>query len=156
MKTPSTGLLAIGIIGLTGLVLVGVGAPSGRPPPAPVATSAPPSPSSVAAHGISLVSTSVELPIDEQTYPAGPHADVINANCASCHSPSMALNQPALSAEQWKTEVTKMREVYHAPVAEKDMPAIIEYLVAMPSQKTAPATGKAQDPDPKAAPDISG
>jgi hypothetical protein len=68
----------------------------------------------------------------------------------------MALTQPALSADQWKATVTKMREVYKAPVAEKDVNAIVAYLIAMPSHKAAPATGKAQDPDPKAAPDASG
>ena len=49
-----------------------------------------------------------------------------------------------------------MRKVYKAPVAEKDVDAIVAYLIAMPSQKAAAATGKAQDPDPKAAPDVSG
>ncbi len=68
----------------------------------------------------------------------------------------MALTQPALSADQWKATVTKMREVYKAPVAEKDVDAIVAYLTAMPHQKAAPATGKAQDPDPKVAPDVSG
>ena len=68
----------------------------------------------------------------------------------------MALTQPALSADQWKATVTKMREVYKAPVAEKDVDAIVAYLTAMPSQNVAPATGKAQDPDPKVAPDVSG
>ena len=47
---------------------------------------------------------------------------------------------------------------YHCkqPVAEKDVDAIVAYLTAMPHQKAAPATGKAQDPDPKVAPDVSG
>jgi hypothetical protein len=34
-------------------------------------------------------------------------------------------------------------------VAEKDVDAIVAYLTAMPSQKVAPATGKAQDLTPK-------
>ena len=49
-----------------------------------------------------------------------------------------------------------MREVYKAPVADKDVAAIVEYLVSMPSQKAVSATGKAQDPDPKVAPDVLG
>lgn len=153
MKTPSIGVLGLGLIGLTALLLLAVGAPSGRvaPPPAPAAA---PPPSRVSAGGFTLASASVDLPADEAPYPDGPHADVVNANCTACHSASMALNQPALAADQWKAEVTKMREVYHAPVAEADMPAIVAYLTAMPTQK-APPTGKAQDPDPKAAPRIS-
>ena len=110
-------------------------------PSLPSSRSAPSPPVSVSARGFSLTSTSVDLPADDATYPDGPHADVINANCTSCHSASMALTQPALSADQWKATVTKMREVYKAPVAEKDVDAIVAYLTAMPSQKVAPATG---------------
>ena len=157
MKAPSPGILAAGLIGVTALTLVAVGAPNSRKAPSPISeTSEPAPPSSVSAKGFTLASTSVDLPVDEATYPDGPHADAINANCTSCHSASMALTQPALSADQWKATVTKMREVYHAPVAETDIPAIVAYLIAMPSQKAAPATGKAQDPDPKIAPDVSG
>ena len=68
----------------------------------------------------------------------------------------MALTQPALSADQWKATVTKMRETYKAPVAEKDVPAIVAYLSAMPSQNAVPATAKAQDPGAKVVPDVSG
>ncbi len=46
--------------------------------------------------------------------------------------------------------------MYNAPVAEKDVDAIVAYLTTMPQQKAAPATGNAQDPDPKVAPDVSG
>jgi cytochrome c5 len=157
MRAPSPGTLAAGLIGLSALALIAIGAPSSRKPPEPIATtSPPPAPSAVSAGGFTLTSASVDLPEDDATYPDGPHADVINANCTSCHSASMALTQPALSADQWKATVTKMREVYHAPVAEKDVAAIVTYLTAMPSQTAAPATGKAQDPDPKVAPDVSG
>ncbi|GGO99933.1 MULTISPECIES: cytochrome c [Sphingomonadaceae] len=157
MKTPSPGIMAAGLIGLTGIILISIGAPSSRKASAPISeTSEPAPPVSVSARGFSLTSTSVDLPVDDASYPDGPHADVINANCTSCHSASMALTQPALSAAQWKATVTKMREVYKAPVAEKDVDAIVAYLTAMPHQKAAPATGKAQDPDPKVAPDVSG
>lgn len=155
MKVPSIGALSFGFIGLTALVLTAIGAPNSRVVP-PVAAPEAPLPVSVSANGFTLVSASIDLPVDEAQYPVGPHADVINANCTSCHSASMALSQPALSPEQWKAEVTKMREVFDAPVAEADVPAIVSYLTAMPSQKAAPGTAKAQDPGPKVAPDISG
>lgn len=155
MKAPSIATLSFGFVGLIALALVAIGPPNSRvaPPPAQPAALPPPS---VTARGFTLASTSVDLPIDDAQYPDGPHADVINPNCTSCHSASMALTQPALAPDQWKAEVTKMREVFHAPVAEADVPAIVAYLTAMPSQKAAPATGKAQDPDPKVAPDVSG
>lgn len=111
---------------------------------------------SVSARDFKLTTASIDLPHDEAPFPSGTGADVINANCTACHSASMALTQPSLSADQWKATVTKMHEIYHAPVAENDVPAIIAYLTSMPGQKVAPPTGKAQDPDPKIAPDVSG
>ena len=157
MRAPSPGTLAASLIGLSALALIAIGAPSSRKPPEPIATTSPlPAPSAVSAAGFTLTSASVDLPEDDATYPDGPHADVINANCTSCHSASMALTQPPLSADQWKATVTKMREVYHAPVPEGAVPDIVAYLLAMPTQQTGPKTGKAQDPDPKVTPDVSG
>ena len=155
MKSPSIGILAIGMVGLAAAVLVAIGPPSSHvaPPPAPPP---PPAMPSVSAGGFSLTSVSAELPVDEARYPDGPHADVVNANCASCHSPAMVLSQPALSAEQWRAEVTKMREAYKAPVAEADVPAIVTYLAALSAAKPGATNGKAQDPDPKASPRVTG
>lgn len=155
MKTPSFGALAIGLVGMAAVMLFAIGTPNTRVAAPPLAPSAPP-PSSVSASGFSLASTAVDLPSDDAQYPGGPQADVINANCTACHSASMALNQPPLSADQWKAEVTKMREVYKAPVAETDVPAIVAYLTGMSAKLPGAATGKAQDLDPKAAPDVSG
>ena len=144
----SLGLLAAGILAVAVLVVTTVGVPVHRPAPAPTpvaAAGATPgaTPGSVSANGITLASTSITLPADEGTYPAGPHADLVNANCTGCHSASMALNQPKLTADQWKAEVTKMREVYKAPVAAADMPAIVAYLTTLPGQQQ-------QAPDPTA------
>lgn len=152
MKPPSIGILAIGMVGLAAAVLVAIGPPSSHVAPPP----APPAMPSVSAGGFSLTSVSAELPVDEARYPDGPHADIVNANCASCHSPAMVLSQPALSAEQWQAEVTKMREAYKAPVAAADVPAIVTYLAALSAAKPGAADGKAQDPDPKASPRIAG
>ena len=84
-----------------------------------------------AAPRFAITSTSVELPYDEKAYPDGPGAEVMNANCASCHSASMVLLQPKLSREQWTGIVRKMRDVYRAPVADEDVPAIIDYLAKL-------------------------
>ncbi|WP_347270923.1 c-type cytochrome [Rhizorhabdus histidinilytica] len=84
-----------------------------------------------AAPRFTVKSTSVELPYDETAYPEGPGAEVMNANCASCHSASMVLLQPKLSREQWTGIVRKMRDVYRAPVADEDVPAIIDYLAKL-------------------------
>ena len=149
MKTPSTSTFSFVIVGLAAIVLAVIGAPNSRQvpvPPAPVG----PEPSSVSAAGFTLASTAVDLPIDDAQYPAGPHADVINANCTSCHSPGMALGRPMLSKDQWTAEVTKMREVYKAPVPASAVPAIVGYLTSLPTQKSAagaPPTAKLAGPD---------
>lgn len=103
---------------------------------------------SVAANGFTLTSTAIELPADDQAFPAGVHADLVTARCTACHSASMVLSQPALSADQWKAEMTKMREVYHAPVTDADVPRIVAHLIGLPAK----ATGKAQDPAPASPP----
>ena len=43
------------------------------------------------------------------------------------------------TAEQWRAEVAKMREVYKAPVADADVPSIVAYLAS--GRRTPPATG---------------
>lgn len=87
-------------------------------------------PSRVVVGGVTLTSVSIAFPADEQPY-AGPGADVMNADCTACHSANMALNQPRLSATDWKAEVDKMRGTYKATVADKDVPAILKYLNGM-------------------------
>jgi cytochrome c5 len=86
---------------------------------------------SISAGSLTLASTLKVLPDDNDSYPPGPHADVVNNNCLACHSASMALYQPSLSAAEWRKEVEKMRDAYGAPIAEADIPVIVEYLVAM-------------------------
>jgi mono/diheme cytochrome c family protein len=155
MKTPSIGTLSFGLVGFAAITLLAIGSPQGRAEPPP-ATPATPPPPSVSAGGFTLAATAVDLPEDDQQYPAGPHAEVINANCTSCHSASMALSQPALSEDQWKAIVTKMRETYKAPVADKDVPAIIAYLTGLSARQTANISGAASAPAPALAQDRSG
>jgi mono/diheme cytochrome c family protein len=63
-------------------------------------------------------------------FPAGTAADVVTNNCTACHSPGMILNQPPLTATQWRAEVTHMRRDFKAPIAEDDVAAIVAYLSA--------------------------
>jgi hypothetical protein len=132
------------LIGMAVLTLTAIGAPHDRKRGEPAVTEPPaPAPPSVSGGGFTLASTSIELPSEDAPFPNGPHADVINANCTSCHSASMALAQPPLSADQWKAVVTKMCEAYRAPVADSDVPAILDYLGAMPGQTPAVPVGEA-------------
>lgn len=79
-------------------------------------------------------SLAVELPAGIEPF-AGPGADAINNNCLACHSRDMVLNQPAMPQAAWQAEVTKMRNVYKAPLAEGDIPAIVDYLVRIKGTK---------------------
>jgi mono/diheme cytochrome c family protein len=95
---------------------------------------------------VTLVSQAVELPDDDDRYPEGAGAAVMNANCTACHSASMALNQPRLTAADWKGEVQKMRDTYKAAVADKDAPAIIDYLTRMSDRLPQRAPSRASSP----------
>ena len=73
-------------------------------------------------------SVTVDLPAGDRMFPGDTAADAINNNCLSCHSAGMVLNQPYLSRAEWQAEVEKMRNTYKAPVADEDVPAIVDYL----------------------------
>jgi cytochrome c5 len=88
---------------------------------------------------ISFASQSITLPQSTETLPAGAHADVVTANCTSCHSAAMITTQPALKREQWEATVKKMREVYKAPIADADLPPIVDYLTALSGRVSAEA-----------------
>jgi len=147
MKAPALPALISVAFVVMAIVLIAIGPPGSRPPRERVAThSPPPAPSSVSGPGLTLMSVSVDLPEDAAAYPDGPHVDTINANCTACHSPSMALYQPPLSAETWHKEVEKMRDTYKAVIDEKDVPAIVAYLAAMSTRTAAGASAAAPKP----------
>lgn len=70
------------------------------------------------------------LPAEKQvTLPAGPGADLTAATCSACHSLDYLVTQPRGKGEQfWKDSVTKMVNVYGAPIAKDDAAAIAAYL----------------------------
>lgn len=120
------GRLIAGLAGL-GLVLI---APAWAAAPGHKAASvkAAPKPAS----RLTLRSVSVSLPQDfDVEYPAGAGVDAVNANCRACHSTSMVLVQPPLSAEEWHKEVRKMIDVYKAPIPEDQVALITLYLAGL-------------------------
>lgn len=71
----------------------------------------------------------VDLPFgDTVTFPEGPGADAISANCVTCHSADHTLNQPSLSKAEWRKVVDKMITAYKAPITPADASAIVDYL----------------------------
>ena len=84
-----------------------------------------------AADNLKLKSVNVDLPAGDRMFPNGPGADVANDNCLACHSAGMVLNQPELPKPVWEAEVDKMRNVYKAPIDDKDVDAIVHYLISI-------------------------
>jgi mono/diheme cytochrome c family protein len=87
------------------------------------------------AQALTLKSVDVTLPDSDRDLPDGPGLAAVQGNCISCHSPGMILAQPALPKAAWEAEVAKMRNVYKAPVSDKDVPDIVSYLTAVKGVK---------------------
>lgn len=75
--------------------------------------------------------TSVTLPEATAAFAPGPQGELLTANCTACHSAEMILTQPKLAKPAWEAAVAKMVKVYKAPIAEGDMPRIVDALVAV-------------------------
>ena len=72
-----------------------------------------------------------ELPAESAAFRPGPNLEVVQGNCGSCHSADYIQTQPIgpkFKKDFWQAEVTKMIKVYGAPIDEKDVPAIVDYL----------------------------
>ncbi len=104
-------LIIVGTLVLLGYaVIVGLNRPQPKPKP------------------FAFQKTTITLPPDTGTLPPGPNVATVTAACTACHSASMITTQPQLTRAQWTATVTKMREVYKAPIADGDVPAILDYL----------------------------
>jgi hypothetical protein len=88
-----------------------------------------------ARQNIVLKSEKITLPTTGKMFPAGPNVDTVNGNCLACHSIDMVFNQPTMTKAGWAAEVNKMRNVYKAPIDEKDVGPIVEYLTAVKGTK---------------------
>jgi mono/diheme cytochrome c family protein len=72
----------------------------------------------------------MDLPADAVSFPDGPNVKIVNQNCLACHSADMVLDQALLPKATWAAEVTKMRNVYKAPITDADAALIVDYLAA--------------------------
>ena len=89
----------------------------------------------VAHAALTLKSVSVDFPDGDRNLPDGPGLAAMQSNCISCHTPGMILTQPTMPKAFWEAEVTKMKNVYKAPIVEKDVPDIVAYLTAVKGPK---------------------
>jgi mono/diheme cytochrome c family protein len=83
--------------------------------------------------GVNAKPLTYQLPEETTAFKPGPNLDVVQGNCASCHSADYVLTQPQgekFKQAFWEAEVTKMIKVYAAPINEADIPKIVEYLTA--------------------------
>ncbi|MBN9086906.1 MAG: cytochrome c [Reyranella sp.] len=71
------------------------------------------------------------LPDETAQFKPGPNLEVVQGNCGACHSADYVQTQPIgpkFKKDFWQAEVIKMIKVYGAPIDEKDVPAIVDYL----------------------------
>ena len=73
-----------------------------------------------------------KTPDETAAFKPGPNLEVVQGNCAACHSSDYIATQPPMKDKKafWQAEVTKMIKVYGAPIDEADVPKIVEYLTA--------------------------
>jgi mono/diheme cytochrome c family protein len=70
----------------------------------------------------------VELPVSPVVFPPGKGSQIANAYCLMCHSAGMALRQPALTVNEWQTEIRKMQSAFGAPIPADQVDALARYL----------------------------
>ena len=76
---------------------------------------------------------SYTLPEETAAFKPGANVDVVKNNCTACHSPDYVQTQPRgpkFTKDFWQAEVTKMIQVYGAPIDDADVGKIVDYLTA--------------------------
>ena len=73
----------------------------------------------------------IDLPKESATtYKPGPNLELVNARCLICHSADYAAMQPPnMPRKTWEAEVTKMKKVYGAPIADDEIATLTDYFV---------------------------
>ncbi len=74
---------------------------------------------------------SYTLPDETAVLATGPNLDLVQQNCAACHSADYISTQPRGMKDPhafWQGEVTKMQKVYGAPIEQADIGKIVDYL----------------------------
>ncbi|MFM7348257.1 MAG: cytochrome c [Erythrobacter sp.] len=84
---------------------------------------------------VAFADVSITLPDDPNVLPEGPGREVVLENCTACHSATMLLQQPRIDRAKWEGLVTKMREVYKAPVDAQAVPQIVDYMLAVQARQ---------------------
>ena len=87
----------------------------------------------IASASLSLAATkTIQLPTDGVALKSSnlPGFAKAQASCVVCHSAEyMAYQPPSAARPYWDAMVKRMKAVFKAPIADEDMPAIVDYLV---------------------------
>jgi mono/diheme cytochrome c family protein len=78
----------------------------------------------------------VTLPSGSTAFPPGKGSEIANANCVMCHSTGMVLRQPALTVNEWTTEINKMRSAFGAPIPAEQVDELAHYLGVVNGRKS--------------------
>ena len=70
----------------------------------------------------------VNFPTSAVAFPAGKGSDIANANCLICHSAGMVLRQPPLTEGEWRSEISKMKSSFGAPIPADQIDELAQYL----------------------------
>jgi mono/diheme cytochrome c family protein len=84
-----------------------------------------------AASNAFAVTKIIQLPPDSEQLTPSPLPGYAKArvNCVACHSAEYMVYQPPTAPRAyWEAMVKRMKAVFKAPVADEDMPDIIDYL----------------------------
>ncbi len=88
----------------------------------------------VAGDPVSVTAASINYQVPQETaaFRSGPNLDVVQSNCAACHSADYIATQPPMKnkREFWQAEVTKMIKVYGAPIDDANVGRIVDYLAS--------------------------
>ena len=86
----------------------------------------------------------IELPPETAAYRPSPLLgyQLVLANCVACHSAHYVQMQPPSSPRSyWDATVKKMKKPFGAPLAEQDIPLIVDYLAKTYGAEAAVAPG---------------
>lgn len=73
-------------------------------------------------------STRIELPPEPVALKQNPGAELVQAQCLTCHSVEYITTQPPLPRKYWKSAVEKMQTKFGAPIPPEQVEALADYL----------------------------
>jgi sulfite dehydrogenase (cytochrome) subunit B len=86
----------------------------------------------LASASVTAAPVNYKIPDETVAFRPGPNLEVVQGNCAACHSADYINTQPPMKDKKafWQAEVTKMIKVYGAPIDDSDVGKIVDYLAA--------------------------